>query len=181
MGKHTYFTPEQEDWLRENYHKCMSYDELTLAFNVIFGANRNKGMIKEKCTKRLGLSGMPNLSKYGNKPKEQLPIGTIRKAQTATYIKVLEVPQGSCFSGYDEPYWLPLQKKVYQDAYGEIMSGKMICFLDGNHENFDLNNLYCIDRRTSAIMSSNNWWTDSREHTLTAIKWCELYYVLKEL
>lgn len=181
MAKHTYFTSEQEDWLRENYHRFTSYDELTLAFNVIFDANRNKSMLQDKCTKRLGLNGMPNPSKYGNKPKEQLPVGTIRKSQTATYIKVMEVPPGACFSGYDEPYWFPLQKKIYQDAYGKIKPHQMICFLDGDRENFGLDNLYCIDRRIAAVMSVNKWWTDSREHTLTAIKWCELYYVLKEL
>ena len=74
---------------------------------------------------------------------------------------------------------MPLQKKIYQDAYGEIEEGKMVCFLDGNAENFDIDNLYPIDRKISAVMSANQWWTKDREHTLTAIKWCELHYALK--
>ena len=57
----------------------------------------------------------------------------------------------------------------------------MVCFLDGDNNNFDLNNLYPINRKISAIMSKNKWWTHSRNHTLAAIKWCELFYVLKDM
>lgn len=178
MGKHTYFTPEQETWLRENYHSVTTYSELTEKFNATFGAERNVGMIKDKCAKRLGLNGMPNLTRYGTKKKEQLPIGSIRKSQTGTYIKVADSADKN-ISGYQEPYWLPLQKKIYQDAHGEIAPEKMVCFLDGNPENFDLDNLYAIDRKISAVMAHNRWWTDSKEHTLTAIKWCELFYAIR--
>lgn len=178
--KKTYFTPEQENWIRDNYYLVGSYAELTDKFNSTFGTERNIGMIREKCTKRMGIKGMPNSSKYGIKPKEQLPIGTIRKSQTGTYIKVLNSDNVG-ISGYQEPYWLPLQKKIYQDAHGELAPGKMVCFLDGNPQNFDLDNLYPIDRKISAVMSNNRWWTDSKEHTLTAIKWCELFYAIKEV
>lgn len=82
-------------------------------------------------------------------------------------------------SGYQEPYWLPLQKKIWIDHYGKVPKGKMVIFLDGDRNNFDIDNLYCIDRKISAVMASNNWYTSSREHTLTAIKWCELYYAMK--
>lgn len=175
-----HFTPEQETWLRENYHAAGSYDELVALFNETFNTMRGKASIQEKCTKRLGLSGMPNPTVYGVKEKEQLPIGTIRKSQVGTYIKVLDVPPKTCFTGYKEPYWLPLQKKVYQDAYGEIAPGKMVCFLDGNTSNFDLDNLYCIDRKIAVIMANNKWWNENPELTLTAIKWCELFYAIKE-
>ena len=180
QSKHIFYTPEQEQWLIDNYYLANSYDELTELFNKRFCINRNKDSLRDKCSKRLGLKGMPNLTVYGAKKKEQLPIGTIRKSQTATYIKVLEVPNKAYFSGYVEPCWMPLQKKIYIDAYGDISKGQMVCFLDGNPENFELDNLYCIDRRISAIMSKNKWWTSSKEHTLTAIKWCELHYALKD-
>ena len=181
MDKTYHFTPEQEAWLIQSYHNVTSYDELTDIFNHTFGLNRTKSSIREKCNKRLGLNGMPNPSKYGQKQKGQLPIGTIRKSQNATYIKVEDVPSGVCFTGYKEPYWIPLQKKIYQDAYGKISQGHMVCFLDRNSDNFDLDNLYCIDRKISAIMSKNGWWNDTRELTLAAIKWCELHYAIKNL
>ena len=86
----------------------------------------------------------------------------------------------SHISGYAEPYWIPIQKKIWQDHYGEVPEGKMVIFLDGDRENLDIENLYCIDRRISAIMAANKWYTNSRDHTLTAIKWCELHYAMKD-
>ena len=173
------FTDEQVDWIRNNYDYPETYDQLTERFNLYFGTNRSRDSIREKCNKNLGLKGKFSNTRYGEKPKEQAPVGSIRKSQNATYIKVLEVPPKTYFSGYKEPYWLPLQKKIYQDAYGEIGPGKMICFLDNNTENFELDNLYCIDRKIAMIMATNRWWTESKEHTLAAIKWCELHYALK--
>ena len=181
MSKHVYFTSEQEEWLREHYFKATSYDELTTLFNREFGAFRTKSMLQDKCTKRLGLKGMENPTTYGKKKKEQLPVGAIRKGAGATYIKVKETPGKVRYTGYAEPYWLPLQKKLYQDSFGEIASDKMVCFLDGDRDNFDLSNLYCIDRKISALLTKNHWWTNDRDLTLTAIKWCELYYAIKEV
>lgn len=180
MRSYSLYTVEQEQWLRDNYHSYDSYDSLTEDFNKRFDTNRKRSSIIEKCNKRLGLNGMPNPSKYGLKKKEQLPIGTIRKTHDRPYIKVLDSSDVG-ISGYQEPYWLPLQKKIYQDAFGEIGPDKMVCFLDGNADNLELSNLYCTDRKISAIMARNHWWTDSKEHTLTAIKWCELFYAIKNI
>ena len=171
------YTEEEKEWLRE-HQDTMKRDALTTAFNERFGTSVKQTSISDICTKRLGLHRTSNEGCYGKKVKEQLPIGTIRKSQVGTYIKVMD-SQASHSSGYKEPWWMPLQKKIYQDVHGEIEKGKMVCFLDGNTENFDIENLYPIDRRISAVMSSNQWWTKDREHTLTAIKWCELNCALK--
>ena len=171
------YTDTEIEWLREN-QDTMTRAKLTEAFNEKFGASVKKDSISDICTKRLGLHRTSNSGCYGTRAKEQLPIGTIRKSQTGTYIKIMDSQNGR-FSGYKEPYWMPLQKKIYQDVHGEIKDGKMVCFLDGNADNFDISNLYPIDRKISAIMSANHWWASSREHTLAAIKWCELHYALK--
>ena len=178
------YSQDEYDYIREQYFKCDTYKELTDKVNDKFHNNRTVSQISDTCTKRLKLpiNHMKNGGRYlqGDKSRE-LPIGTIRKSQTGTYIKVMNTGGGVNITGYIEPYWLPLQKKIYQDAYGEIPDGYMVCFLDGNPDNFDLSNLYCINRKISANMSSHSWWTTDREHTLTAIKWCELYYALKNV
>ena len=171
------YTEAEIEWLRENQDK-MTRAKLAEAFNEKFGASVSRDKLSDLCTKRLGLHRTSNDGCYGKRIKEQLPNGTIRKNQVGTYIKVTD-SQDAHVSGYKEPYWLPLQKKIYQDKFGEIGKEKMVCFLDGNTENFDIDNLYPIDRKISAVMSSNQWWTKDREHTLTAIKWCELHYALK--
>lgn len=175
------YTKEQEMWLRSNVSKFDSFAKLTKEFNKSFDESRKVTSIQEKCNKGLKLKMNKNIGRYkeGNK-KTQLPIGTIRKGGNGSvYIKVKD-SYLSYQSGYEEPYWLPIQKKVWQDHYGDVPDGKMVIFLDGNRQNLDINNLYCIDRKISVVMAKNRWYTDNKDNTLTAIKWCELHYALKE-
>lgn len=177
--KATHYTKEEEQWLRDKYGWYETYDVLTQELNNQFGTSHAVSSVREKCTKRLGLKGMdnPTTFKQGN-IKEQCPIGTIRKSSNgSTYIKVMN-NELSFISGYREPYWLPLQKKIWMDQYGEVPEGKMVVFLDCNRENFDISNLYCIDRRVSAMLASNGWYTTDGELTKTAIKLCELHFAL---
>lgn len=37
-----------------------------------------------------------------------------------------------------------------------------------------------LPRKINTVMNCNSWFTTNRENTLTAIKWCELFYALKE-
>lgn len=174
------YSKAEEQWIMDNFKHYSTYKSLTEDFNRIFHRDKEVSHIRDKCTKGLKLHGMDNVTRYkkGNL-KKQCSIGTIRTPKNGvTYIKVKDSSL-TYQSGYREPYWLPLQKKIWQDHYGEVPKGKMVIFLDGNRDNFDIDNLYCIDRRISAIMAKNKWYTDSKEHTLTAIKWCELYYALK--
>lgn len=180
--KSEHFTEDEERWLIDNYDNYSTYDTLASEFNSTFHRSKPISAIREKCTKSLKLTGMDNLGRFkkGHDLKGQLPIGTIRRMADGTrYIKVKDSKHSYKMSGYQEPYWLPIQKKVWQDHYGEVPEGKMVIFLDGNRDNLDINNLYCIDRKISAVMAKNRWYTNSIEHTLTAIKWCELFYAMK--
>jgi hypothetical protein len=75
---------------------------------------------------------------------------------------------------------IPKRRYVWEQAYGPIPEKHKIIHLDGDCMNCDLDNLYCIPYKFTAILNKNRWMTDSREHTLTAIKWCELFYAMKE-
>lgn len=178
--KAMHYTQAEEKWLVKNYNKHQTYEDLTIALNRLFCKKRAITSVREKCTKQLGLKGMVNPTAYrkGN-IKDQCPIGTIKKTNNGcTYIKVKDSTH-SFQSGYREPYWLPIQKKVWIDHYGKVPKGNMIIFLDRNRENLKINNLYCIDRKISAIMASNGWYKENGKLTLTAIKWCELFYAMK--
>jgi len=179
LSKDGFFTIEQDEWLKVNYPQFSNREELTKEFNRVFGTERNISAISDRATKRLHLKRENNYGQYGNRCKEELPIGSIRENEVGTYIKVRS-DAGAKTSGYQRPYWIPLQEKIYTDTHGELPKGYMVCFLDNNRHNFSLDNLYPINRRISAVMSSNRWWTDNKVNTLTAIKWCELHYQLKE-
>jgi hypothetical protein len=176
----SHFSEQEDKWLIDNYCRFHDYKNLVIELNRIFGNNRPINSVRERCTKRLKLNGIKSRTSYKKGHRQvQLPIGTIRKTTNGTtYIKVKD-SYLSRQKGYREPYWLPIQKKVWQDHYGEVPDGKMVIFLDGNNENIDISNLYCIDRKISAIMASNGWYSSNRDITLTAIKWCELFYAIK--
>ena len=74
--------------------------------------------------------------------------------------------------------WMEKQRYIWEQVHGPIPKGHVVVFLDGNNRNFDIDNLYCMDRKWMPFMVKNKWFTTDREHTLTAIKWCELHYAL---
>ena len=148
------YTKEQKQWLIQNFEKVNTYQALTEKFNDRFHRDKPLESIRDLCSKRLGLSGMDNPTVFRKGHiKEQYPIGTIRETRTARYIKVKDSTY-SYTTGYKEPWWLPIQKKVWQDHFGEVPDGKMVIFLDGNRKNLSIDNLYCIDRKIAVVMES---------------------------
>ena len=45
--------------------------------------------------------------------------------------------------------------------------------------NCDISNLYMVNRKIHMTMTSNNWYSENKQQTLTALKWCELFYAIK--
>lgn len=173
------WTQDQKEWLVENYQNFDTVKQVADEFNKAFNESRTSGQISDIATKRLGLKRNKNIGTYGKREKEELPIGTVRKSAVGTYVKVKESGNKN-ITGYQKPYWIPLQEKIYTDAYGEIPEGYYICFLNGNNEDFSLDNLYPINRAISVCMAQGKYWTDSKIHTLTAIKYWELFYARKQ-
>lgn len=176
MQTHNHFTAEEVEYILAHYAEAKSAQDLADIMNSHFGTNRSAENIREKCRKSaLGVS-INNPTRYGQKPKEQLPIGTIRTVTNgATYVKVKDVPVGAKFTGYARPYWIPLQEKLYADVYGELPKGMMVCFLNCDRSDFRIENLYPISRKIAARMAQNQWWSDNPIITMTGIKWCELF------
>lgn len=168
----------ENQFLINNISDANSFQELTDSLNNEFGTNRSIEQIRDKCNKQLRIKLGKNAGRYGGRQKEQLPIGTIRKsANHCTYIKVLDSAQ-SYATGYKEPWWKPLQKKIYEDAYGPV-GNKLVVFLDCNRENFNLSNLYAVDKRITTRLAQNGWWSTDPDITLAGIKLCELIEALK--
>lgn len=177
MRKHRY-TPEEIDFVLKNLRNYESYSNFCDAFNAKFGASVSRSSMSDLCCKRLKYPIGKNKTQYaaGHRDKA-VPIGTIRKpANGSTYIKVSNVM--SHFSGYKEPDWIPLQKKVWMDKNGTVPKGKFVCFLDCNKENFDIDNLYCIDRRVAVRLAQNGWWSTDPDITLAGIRYAELMIAL---
>jgi len=82
----------------------------------------------------------PTMFKKGNKPANTKPVGTINvrldsQNRPYQYIKI------------KDSHWELLQRYVWTKANGEIPTGSVVIFLDGNYLNCELTNLKVITRR----------------------------------
>ena len=71
------------------------------------------------------------------------------------------------------------KKKALKECLKNKFFAKMpedyhLVFLDGNENNYDVSNLYCVNNETHRLMKRNKWYSNNREITLSAIKLCEL-------
>lgn len=183
MKRHI-FTEEEKKWVQNNFDKY-TFEELTKKFNIEFGCEIKSHSLSDLCSKRMKLKKTFNRGHYkkGGNTNKNLPVGTERKTKNATYVKVHERNEKSRnykkSTGYRDG-WIPKQQKIYEEAHGKIPDGHMVCFLDGDRDNYNLENLCCINRKISAILSRNRWWSNNQNITLTAIKYAELIEKLKE-
>lgn len=176
--KHRYSKVEKQ-FLIDNIENH-TYQELTDMFNERFGTNLSRDSISDICIKRMKIKRNCNTGLFTHGPKPQYKIGDEINKDGYIWIKYKnEYDKDLSHNEMYKKNWLPKHRYVYENHYGKIDDKKIIIFLDGNRLNFEIENLYCIDRKINAVMNQNKWFTSDRELTLTAIKWCELLYALK--
>ena len=183
MGNRRY-TQKQIKWMSENVNNYKNYKEMANAFNKKFNENRTDQAMSNTLVKRLKIKKSFNSGQFSETlKKDELPLGTIRQSNNGvTYIKVKLVGnKRPKFSGYKEPYWVPLQKKIYQARYGEIKNDEMIIFLDCNNQNFNIDNLFCINRKISLILANNGWYPKDPKITKTGIYYAKLLNEIKNI
>lgn len=177
---HHHYTEEEREWLRVNCANATSFRDLTDRFNKQFGWVLKIETIRDYCHKRLKIKNSRGAALTAYKKGcngRRLPIGTIRKSQTCTYIKVME--SGKQMSAYSLPDWVPYQKYLWEQAYGKIKNDEYVCFLDGDTDNFALSNLAVINRKISARLAKRGWYTENAEVTKTGIIFCKLESEIK--
>ena len=179
---HTRWTAEQDQWLRENID-IYSFVNMPEAFNIRFSMNRTYDSIVTRCMKVLKLKRNKNtgLFKTGETKMKTYKLGDEVFRNGYWYVKTDEKKfEGKVDYKDFSQNWTVKQRYIYEKTYGKIPDEKIVVFLDMNKENFDISNLYAIDRKINAVMNKNRWFTENRTLTLTAIKWCELYYAIHD-
>ena len=104
--------------------------------------------------------GMKIKYKYENPKKSHsnvaTSIGTIVNKTDGDYLKIKT----------DKHKWEYLQRKIYEDYYNvKLPDDVYVIFLDQNRRNFKINNLKAISRRSSAIMSKDNLFSNQSNIT----------------
>lgn len=83
--------------------------------------------------------------------KKQDPIGTTMYRKGIKYIKITNNPK------HRWKNYMPYHQYVYEQAYGKIKKHEIILPLDGNYENTNLENLYCISTGLALHMKSQGY------------------------
>ena len=74
--------------------------------------------------------------------------------------------------------WVQKQRYIYEQHFGKLKKGEFIIFLDGNTKNFDINNLYKVNRGILVNINKKNF-ANRGEFTRTAINYYELLQAMK--
>ena len=203
MATYNTYSIEQEEFLKANA-PLMSRKELTEQFNAKFGTDKSVRSIKSYCVARHYNASSNGRYKVGNvswqtglKGEEykahfteetfQQSIKNMLEANKTKKIGDEIIKNGEPYIIVSVDYSLPHDKRrqpkrrvVWEQLHGEIPKDHCIINLDGNPMNCDPSNLYCMPTRFRPLLAKNKWWFGNAELTLTAIKWCELHYALKE-
>lgn len=190
------YTDEQKQWISENcnWSKYYSFNDFVSSFNERFGTHTTRNQLFGYCYRndlyKKGDIKHHTQFKKGERcdtSREEYPIGTIRCSGNRPYIKVQMcngksnvVGKGRDNHGLNEPYWKPLQKKIWEDNYGTVPIGYEVCSLNGNKFDENIENIGIIDERIKGTMALNGWWTENSKLTATAVQWCNLYMIAKD-
>lgn len=170
-----FFSEEEDRWLSE-HSRDGNYLEVAEEFNRVFGQNRTPGVIRVHCNRALHV-GFKN-QKYSN----SFPIGTETIRSGFVWVKVSNIhceKSGKLTSSVVN--WRQKSHIVWEQHYGSAPpEGYTIVFLNRDTKDCRIENLYAVSPRVMREMSKKKWWSTDGELTLAAIRWCELFYALKE-
>lgn len=131
-----------------------------------YDARFKKGNIspnKGKHTKTTGRMAETQFKK-GARPHNAKSVGTERNLIGYIEVKVAE-----------PNVWKLKHRVIWEEHYGPIPEGQLICFKDGNHMNFDIDNLAMVDKSTSVRMSRLGIHSPGKEIFDSAVLTAKLY------
>lgn len=179
MNARHFFTDEEKSWLASQ-DSSLSYKQLTTIFNERYGTNVTWYGIRDCVGKRLGIKRTGNCGQFkeGHKAAWSYPVGTERIFNGYTWIKIRDdIPEGMPVEKVKDYQWQLKSRYIWEKAHGPL-DDQIVIFLDGDKQNYDLENLYAVSRGVHAIMCKNQWYSNNPDFTKVAIRTAEL---IKEL
>jgi len=179
MKRHQY-SAEEKDFVRDNI-SSHSYTQLAKEFSSRFNVNVSPVAIEHKCARwgfNHGHKGVKFVRGANNPFSPTVPIGSEQVSAGKVYIKIANNPVANGKRNKDN--WIQKNRYVYEQNFGKIPKGYHLIPLDGNKNNFSPDNLYAIPKKVQMMMGANKWFGKDRDITLSAIKYCELFYAIRE-
>ena len=188
------FTDEQEAYLW-SIRPGRTVPEIMVMFNQKYGTDFKAISFKNWCNKvgaRCGVdcrfkkgSVPPNKGrkgyyapgcekgwfKKGHSPHNHRPVNSERITKDGyTEVKIAEPKK-----------WRLKHLLIWEAVNGPLPEGHCIIFLDGNKQNFALENLRCISRQEEMILNHNGWRFDNSECTESGILLAKISHKAREL
>ena len=167
MNRHIY-TNEEIEWLQDKWlNTTLSAAKIAEIFNQEFKpeVKISSSKINDALCRRRHIKRGFNCGQYGHgKVKEHNPIGTImtpnnfkNRDGSDRYYQRIKVDTIKCDGKGGGSTWnknyIPLQRYIYEQAYGKLKKGEFVIFLDGDRNNFDLDNLVAINRKINGKLT----------------------------
>lgn len=161
-------TEEHIQYLRDHQH--LNRQELLFQFNAKFNTELTLNGLNSRCHRlnikstyqkqanagsfakgltpwnkgKKGLRVSPASEfKKGNLPQQTRPVGSMRRTLRDNILQIkIANPR----------VWRDVHKLIYEEHHGPIPKGHVIIFLDGDKNNFDVQNLACISRGVHSQM-----------------------------
>lgn len=204
MARWNTYSEEQKTFLRENAGKY-SRAELTAFFNWTFGTDKSELAIKSYCNNRGWGTGKDGRFEKGHKSwqvglrgdeykshftPESFQRGIAGMNEASKTVKIGDeiirsgVPYVYVSLDYtktrDERI-VAKRRLIWEQKHGPIPEGHRIINLNRDQMDCSPENLACVPAQYIPILSRNGWWSTDPELTRAAIRWCELFYTIKEL
>lgn len=112
----------------------------------------------------------PTMYSKGNRPPNYKPIGTeLRLSDGYIWVKVDDQPKAK-----KNVNWKQKQRLIWEQHNGPIPDGMFVTFLDGNRDNFNIDNLALITRAEHARLNQSGLRSDDPEITEAALQVAKL-------
>lgn len=162
------YTSEINDFIVKNLNS-MTHKEMAVKLGEKYGIKVNKHSLEEHC-RRSGI----------RKDAKENEIGTIIVKGGKTFIKTdnKRVNRGTPTHN-DKGNYMRLSRYLYRKHKGHIGDNEVVIHLDGDKDNFEINNLHKVDKATHCSMLSRGWRSSSAELTKTGVLACQLMQNLK--
>ena len=161
------FTKAEDEWLME-YAPRFSSQWLSDNIVNVCGRKHSSEAIKMHVREWLGVRKGNGGIREDTIQTYKKPIGSITSwGSSRTRIKLKD-------TGDDRKDWYPYGRYIYEKHYGvKLSKGVQVIHLDGDNENFNINNLCAVTKKEHAILTANNWHS-SGEITRTGAMWAKL-------
>ena len=168
------YMKEQDTFLKE-HSRLYSFRKVQSDFKSKFGFEPTTQAITDRCRRVYDLppTSFSDKIDYHHTWSEK-DVGTEVEKDNKIVVKTGKT------SRKNRQNWKYKHHHIWEQQNGKVPKGYRVVFLDGNKRNFDIDNLACIPLKSICLFASNRWKFKNSELTKSAIKWCDLYYVLKK-